>query len=166
MPANDRRKLLQLIIDDPASTDQERTEAQHALSELTADQRLPSPRKYGRNGNLPQTQPDEDADIEAHFRNLHDDALTQQDRIQIDSEFGQDTQLILDAFFSELAALYTRGDAEIPLLIGLAQRTQSDFVRAKTLRAIRAIAGYSQSEAAKRQAQEFLQTQSDTQENQ
>jgi hypothetical protein len=164
MPANDRRKLLQLIIDDPSNTDQERTEAQRALDELTADQSRPSRRKYGRNGNLPQTQADQDADIEAHFRNLHDDALTLQDRTQIDSEFGQDTQLILDGFFSEIAALYTCNDAEIPLLIGLAKRTQSDFVRTKTLRAIRAIAGYSQSEVAKRQAQEFLQQ--STQENQ
>jgi hypothetical protein len=164
MPANDRRKLLQLIIDDPSNTDQERTEAQRALDELTADQSRPSRRKYGRNGNLPQTQADQDADIEAHFRNLHDDALTQQDRTQIERELDPQTQLILDAFFSELAALYTRHDTELPLLISSAKRTQSDFVRAKTLRAIRAIAGYSQSEVAKRQAQEFLQQ--STQENQ
>jgi hypothetical protein len=159
-----QRELLQMIANDERRPAHERDAARRATA--TADQPSPSPRKYGRNANAPATQADQDADIEAHFRNLHDDALTQQDRTQIDSEFGQDTQLILDSFFSELAALYTRNDEEIPLLIDLAQRTLSDFVRAKTLRAIRAIAGYSQSEAAKRQAQEFLQTQSDTQENQ
>jgi hypothetical protein len=162
MLENYRRKTLQRIIDDASSTPLERAEAQRAILD---DQSGPRPpRRFGRNAKIPQSQADQDADIENHFRNLRDDRLDSEARREIEDSLPESTKAILDAYFSEMMAIYTRHDTESPLLIDLAKRTQSDFVRAKTLQAIRAIAGCSES-AAKRQAKDFLQTQNATQEN-
>jgi hypothetical protein len=84
MLANDRRKILQLITDDPGSTDQERGEAKRALAELTTDQSPPSSRRRGRNADVTQTQEDLDSDLENWFqRDLRDSSLTSSDRRDI-----------------------------------------------------------------------------------
>jgi hypothetical protein len=150
LAAHDRRRLLQLIIDDPVSTTLERAEARKALGSDST----PQPRRYGRNSRVPPTQADVDADIQNHFRNLHDDRLDAQARRDI--QFGLDvrTQAILDAFWRCLVALSTVADSQ--LLADLYYKTDSDFVRNKAAENIRVIAVCSPDNEARRQAQEFL----------
>jgi hypothetical protein len=64
------RKILQLIINDDASTEVERAEAKRALAEMTVAQSPPSPRRRGRNSNTPQSQEDTDSDVENWYRRL------------------------------------------------------------------------------------------------
>jgi hypothetical protein len=146
------RKILQLIINDDASTEVERTEAKRVLGEMTA-KTPPSPRR-GRNSSVPQTQEDIDNDIESSFR--HDSQLTTQDRIEIVRGLEPSTQAVLAAFGSSVLWLFENNLAEIALLIDLHGKTQSDFVRAKAIKTIQWIADYSTVPAAKLQAQEFL----------
>ena len=159
MPENNRRKTLRLIIDDASSTPLERAEAERAITELDDESVPRPPRRFGRNANVPQSQADQDADIENHYRNLNDDRLDSEARREIDRSLPESTRAILAAYFSEMMAISARHETEIPLLIDLAKRTQSEFVRTKTLQAIHAIASCSENESTKRQAQEFLQTQ-------
>jgi hypothetical protein len=159
MLENDRRKIrLQQIIDDPASTDQERSEATCALCELNSDQPAPSlPGRHGRNANVPQTQADQDVDIESWYqRVLLDSNLTSSDRRDIFQGCDSSTQAIVEAFTNHLLWLFGNNDAEIHLLIDLHRRTQSDFVRSRVISTIRDIATYSTVPAAREQASEFL----------
>jgi hypothetical protein len=153
LAAHDRRRLLQLIIDDPASTTVERTEAMRALGEINSGQPARSQRR-GRNSNAPQTQQDQDADIENSFR--YNDQLTTQDRIEIERSLDESTQQILHALANRILWLFADNVSEIELMIGLYQCTQSDFVRGKTLEVIQHIASHSTIQAAKIEAQEFL----------
>jgi hypothetical protein len=152
MLANNRRKILQHVIDDPASTEVERAEATRELN-ATAPSTPPSSRR-GRNANVPMAQQDQDADIENSFR--YDAQLTTQDRIEIDRSLDQSTRSILAAFGSSILWLFANNAAEIQLLIDLHGKTHSDFVRAKTIQTIRWIADYSPIESAKTAAQQFL----------
>src|SRR5580692_7008180 len=78
------RKILQLIINDDASTEVERAEAKRALAEMTVAQSPPSPRRRGRNANTPQSQEDKDSDVENWYRrDLRDSGLTCSDRQEI-----------------------------------------------------------------------------------
>jgi hypothetical protein len=153
MPANDRVKILQQIVNDATSTSVERTEARLALAELNGDSSKPS-RRYGRNSNVPQSQADIDCDIETHFRNLYDDRLDAQAQIEMD--LSESTRAILDAFGSSLLWLFGNNAAETHILIDLHGKTQSDFVREKTLSTIRWIAGHSTIDDARQNATEFL----------
>jgi hypothetical protein len=156
MLANDRRKILQLIIDDPGSTDQERSEAKRALAESTTDQSSPpSPRRHGRNANVPQTQEDKDSDVENWFqRDLRDSSLTGSDRRDIFQGFDPSTQALLDAFSSRLLGLFNAADPQV--LIDAYGKTKSAFVKDKVIETVRHIATYSPIEAAKTQAQQFI----------
>jgi hypothetical protein len=147
------RKILRVIIDDPASTDVERTEAKRALAELTTAQSTPPSPRRGRNANTPQSQEDIDNDIESSFR--YDSQLTAQDRIEIERGFDAPTQAILAAFGSSVLWLFGNNLAEIQLLIDLHGRTRSDIVRKKAVETIKWIADYSPTEA-KIKAQQFL----------
>jgi hypothetical protein len=151
-------KLLQLIIDDPNSTNIERTQAKLALGALTTAPKPAPLAKYHRrrNANAPLTQDDQDADIEAHYRFIHDAALTARDRCEIEQGLDDSTQAILSAFGNRILWLLGDHAAEIELMIGLYQRTGSDFVKNKALEVIRHIAKNSTIDSAKMQAQRFL----------
>jgi hypothetical protein len=148
------RKILQLIIDDPASTEVERTEAKRALGELTADQPTPqSPRRRGRNSNTPQSQEDLDSDVENWYqRDLRDSSLTSSDRRDIFQGFDPSTQALLDAFSNRLLGLFSPDDSQV--LIDAYRQTKSEFVKAKVIETIRHIAAYSPID--KTQAQQFI----------
>ena len=152
MLANDRRKILQLIIDDPGSTDQERSEAKRALAELTTDQSPPaSPHRRGR--NVPQTQEDIDSDVELWYRrDLRDSSLTSSDRREIFQGYDLSTQKLLDVFSNRLLGLFNTTDPQV--LIDAYRTTKSAFVKAKVIETIRHIATYSPLD--KTQAQQFL----------
>jgi hypothetical protein len=154
MLANDRRKILQLIIDDPGSNDQERTEAKRALRELTPDQSTPpSPHRRGRNASVPQTQEDLDSDVENWYRrDLRDSSLTSSDRRDIFLGFDLSTQKLLDVFSNRLLGLFNATDPHV--LIDTYRTTKSEFVKAKVIETIRHIATYSPLD--KTQAQQFL----------
>jgi hypothetical protein len=153
---NVRLKIqLQRVIDDPASTAVERTEAQRALAELIAtDQPTQQPsRRRGR--DAPMTQEDEDADIENWYRrDLLASSLTSSDRSEIFQGFDPSTQAILDAFGNQLLWLFS--DTDIQVLIDAYTKSTSEFVRAKTIDTIKHIATYSPSASSKTQAQQFL----------
>jgi hypothetical protein len=105
------RKILQLIIDDPASTEVERTEAKRALGELTAAQSPSPPRRRGRNSNFPQSQEDLDSDVQNWYqRDLRDSSLTGPDRHEIFHAFDPSTQRLLDAFSYRLLGLFNAAD--------------------------------------------------------
>jgi hypothetical protein len=153
MLANNRLKILRHVIDDPASTEVERAEATRELN--ATDQSAPSsPRRGGRNANVPMSQQDQDSDIENSFRYAAN--LTTQDRIEIVRSLDESTRAILAAFGSSILWLFADNAAEIQLLIDLHGRTHSDFVRAKTIQTIRWIADYSPIESAKTAARQFL----------
>ena len=73
LAAHDRRRLLHFVIDDPASTTVESTEALRVLGEMTG-QPARSHRR-GRNANVPLTQADIDADLEQALTFRNNDGL-------------------------------------------------------------------------------------------
>jgi hypothetical protein len=157
MPANDRRKLLQLIIDDPASSEQERTEAKLALGEMSTDQSTPPSRRLGRNGNVAQTQMDVDADLEQALTFRPNDGLTTQDRIEIERGLPESTRAILNAIGDNtLLWLFGNNVADVPVLIECVNRTGSRVVKEKAIQALQLIATHSTIESAKMQAQQYL----------
>jgi hypothetical protein len=149
----DKRQMLQAIADDERRPANEREAARRELAGPVAQSPPSSPRRR-RNSNVPQTQADIDADIESSFR--YDSQLTAQDRIEIERGFDTPTQAILAAFGSSLLWLFQNNAEELRILIALHSKTQSSFVRAKTINTIRWIADYSLNEVAKIQAQRFL----------
>jgi hypothetical protein len=148
-----KKDLLQQIADDERRPVNEREAARRELAAPVAQSPPSSPRR-GRNANTPQSQDDQDGDIESSFR--YDSQLTTQDRIEAERGFDPPTQAILAAFGSSVLWLFQNNLAEITLLINLHGRTQSDFVREKTIKTIRWITDYSTVPSAKLQAQEFL----------
>jgi hypothetical protein len=162
MLASNRVKILQRVVNDPASTEVERAEATRELN--ATDQSAPSsPRRGGRNSGVPLSQSDLNGEIENWYRRvLPDSNLTGSDRREIFQGFDLSTQAILNAFTSHVLQLFADNAAEIQLLIDLHRRTHSDFVRAKTNATIQWIADYSPIESAKLHAQEFLQGQQST----
>lgn len=158
MHVNDRRKILRLIIDDPASTDVERAEAELELSALTGDQSKPPSRRYGRNRDVPQTQSDVDADLEQALTFRPNDGLTIGDRVEIERGMPESTRAILDAIGDNcLLWLFTNNATDVPVLVDCVGRTQSEVVRSKSLDALRLIAQHSTVIPAKQQAKEFLE---------
>jgi len=148
-----RSKILQQVIDDPASTEVERTEAKRVLGELTTDQLPPSPRRRGRNSGVPQSQEDRDSDVENWFqRDLLDSSLTSSDRQEIFQAFDPSTRGLLDAFSNRLLGLFSAADPQV--LIDAYGKTKSEFVKAKVIETIRHVAAYSPIDKA--QAQQFL----------
>jgi hypothetical protein len=147
------RQILQAIADDERRPANEREAARRELAGPVA-QSPPSPRRRGRNANAPQTQEDIDNDIESSFR--YDNQLTTQDKIDIQRGYEPSTQAILAAFGSSLLWLFQNNAEELRILIDLHSKTQSSFVRAKTINTIRWIADYSPNEVAKIRAQQFL----------
>jgi hypothetical protein len=146
------RKILQLIINDDASTDVERTEAKRALGELTVASPPPAPRR-GRNANVPQTQEDIDSDVENWYRrDLSDSGLTCSDRQEIFQTFDPSTQRLLDAFSNRLLGLFDAADPQV--LIDAYRKTNSAFVKDKVIETIPHIATYSPID--KTQAQQFV----------
>lgn len=145
----DKKLILQQIADDVRRPDNEREAARREL--LPPAQASP---RRGRNSNTPQTQQDQDADIENSFR--CNDRLTTRDRIEIERSLDESTQQILRALGNRILWLFSDNLSEVELMISLHRRTQSDFVRGKALEAIQHIASYSTIQAAKSQAQEFL----------
>jgi hypothetical protein len=155
LAAHDRRRLLQLIIDDPASTTVERSEAMRALGEMTG-QPAPSHRR-GRNSNTPMSQADEDADIEQALTYRANDGLTSMDRREIEATFDPVTRQCLDAIGDNmLLQLFTNNVEDVPLLRSLVQRTGSSLARTKALDTLRLIAARSPVESARTAAQEFI----------
>jgi hypothetical protein len=148
-------KILRIIINDPGSTEVERAEAKRVLGEST-DPSPPSQRRRSRNANVPMTQADQDADLNSALTFRSNDGLTSSDRIEITAGMDDSTRAILAAYGSSILWLFQNNAAEIQTLIDLHARTQSDFVREKTIKTIRWIADYSPIEAAKTQAKEFL----------
>src|SRR5580693_1330902 len=149
-----RRKLLQAIIDDPASTEIERTEAKRALGEMTVASTPPSPRR-GRNSNVPQTQEDKDSDVENWYRrDLRDNGLTGSDRHEIFQGFDISTQRLLDVFTYRLLGLFNAADPQV--LIDAYRQTKSEFVKAKVIETIQHIAAYSTIQGSRDQASQFL----------
>ena len=148
------RTILQAIADDVRRAPHEREAARRELAGPIAQSPAASPRRHGRNSNVPQTQADIDADIESSFR--YDNQLTTQDKIEIEREFDAPTQAILAAFGSSLLWLFQNNAEELRILIDLHGKTQSDFVGEKTIKTIRWIADFSPNEAAKAQATQFL----------
>jgi hypothetical protein len=147
------RKILQLIVNDPASTEVERTEARRALSELTTDQSTPQSPRRGRNSHVAQTQEDKDSDVENWYRrDLLDSSLTCSDRRDIFQGFDESTQRLLDAFSNRLLGLFAAADPQV--LIDAYRKTKSEFVKAKVIETIRHIAAYSPID--KTQAQQFI----------
>jgi hypothetical protein len=154
LAAHDRRRLLQLIIDDPASTTVERTEAIKALEQNGAP--APSHRR-GRNSNAPMSQADEDADLEMALTSRPNDGLTSTDIREIEAAFDPLTRQCLDAIANNsLLHLFTNNAAEVPLLISLVQRTGSSLAKTKALDALRLISQKSPIETAKIAAKTFL----------
>jgi hypothetical protein len=155
---NVRLKIqLQRVIDDPASTAVERSEAQLALVEMNVtDQPKPqlSSRRRVRDANAPTSQEDIDGDIECWFRHDTRDGLTSSDHIEIFRSLELSTQSIIDAIAAPMLALYNEGD--IALLIQTYRQTQSEFVRGKVLGAITAISKYSTISTARQHATDFL----------
>lgn len=123
-----QKMILQHIADDVRRPENEREAARRELS--APGQPAPSHRR-GRNANVPQTQQDQDADIETSFR--YDNQLTTRDRIEIERGLDEATQQILRAFANRILWLFADNMAEIELMISLYQRTQSNFVRGKAL---------------------------------
>jgi hypothetical protein len=150
----DKRQMLQAIADDERRPVNEREAARRELAAPVAQSPSPSPHRRGRNSSVPQTQEDIDNDIESSFR--YDNQLTTQDRIDIERGFDAPTQAILAAFGSSLLWLFQNNAEELRILIDLHSKTQSSFVRAKTINTIRWIADYSTVPSAKLQAQEFI----------
>jgi hypothetical protein len=147
------RKILQLIINDDASTEVERAEAKRALAEMTVAQSPPSPRRRGRNSNTPQSQEDIDSDVENWYRrDLRDSSLTSSDRRDIFLGFDLSTQKLLDVFSNRLLGRFNAADSQV--LIDAYGKTKSEFVKAKVIETIRHIAAYSP--IAKTQAQQFI----------
>jgi hypothetical protein len=149
-----KKDLLQQIADDERRPVNEREAARRELAAPVAQSTPPSLRRRGRNSSVPQTQEDIDNDIESSFR--YDSQLTTQDKIDIQRGYEPSTQAILAAFGSSVLWLFGNNLAEIALLIDLHGKTQSDFVREKTIKTIRWIADYSPIEMATIQAQQFL----------
>ena len=114
MPVNDRRKAqLRLIIDDPASTEQERYEATRALQELSSDQPQ-SPRRPGRNSNIPPTQDDQDDDLLAALNFRRTDGFTASDYCDLCRSFDQLTNDCIDAIGNtQLLWIWKPNDAQL-----------------------------------------------------
>lgn len=150
------QKLLQQIVNDPASTDVERTEAMRVLGEMNASQPSPSHRR-GRNANAPMSQADEDADLEMALTSRPNDGLTSTDIREIEAAFDPLTRQCLGAIANNsLLHLFTNNTAEVPILISLVQRTGSVLAKTKALDALRLISQKSPIESAKTAAQEFI----------
>ncbi len=148
-----KTELLQQIANDDRRPQRERDAARHELT--TAGQ--PARRHRGRNSNTPISQEDRDCDIVNWYkRDLLDTNLTATDRREIFNGFDASTQAILDAFGSNLFWLFTNNAAEVPVLIDAAKNTKSEFIRAKALSTLGAIARNSPIETAKAAAAEFL----------
>src|SRR5271156_3575209 len=154
LAAHDRRRLLQQIIDDPASTTIERTEAMRVLGET--GQPAPSHRR-GRNANVHQSQADEEADIEQALTYRANDGLTSMYLREIEATFDPVTRQCLDAIGDNmLLQLFTNNVEDVPLLRSLVQRTGSSLARTKALDTLRLIAARSPIESARTAAQEFI----------
>jgi hypothetical protein len=80
--------------------------------------------------------------------------LTSSDRREIFLGFDLSTQKLLDVFSNRLLGLFSVTDPHV--LINAYGKTKSAFVKAKVIETVRHIATYSPLEAAKAQAQEFL----------
>ena len=140
---NDRRAILQLILDDQSTTAVERVEAKKLLAGMDGSPPPAPRRRSARNLSAPITQADSDADVEGWYhRDLVDQNLTSTDRNEIFNGFDISTRAILDAFGSNILWLFTNNEAEVPILIEAATNSQSAFVRAKALTTLGAIAGY------------------------
>jgi hypothetical protein len=87
-------------------------------------------------------------------RDLRDSSLTSSDRRDIFQGFDPSTQALLDAFGNRLLWLFNDGDLQV--LIDAYRKTNSEFVKEKIISTITNIAAHSPVEAAKTQAQQFL----------
>ena len=149
----DKRQILRSMADDERRPRHERDAARR---ELNANQPAPSSR---RARDAPTSQHDLDGEIENWYQRILPDAnLTMSDRHEIRLNFDPSTQSIIDVFGNHLLWLFGQNVAEIALLIDLYGRTQSDYVRKKTLGAIEWIARYSPLDDARTTAKEFLDT--------
>jgi hypothetical protein len=162
----DKRQILQAIADDERRPQHEREAARRELAVAPADQQAPTSPRHGRNAGVPHSQQDLDGELENWYqRILLDSNLTCSDRGEIRLNFDPSTQAIIDVFGNHLVWLFGQNVTEIALLIDLHRRTQSDYVRKKTLDAIEWIARFSPLDDARTTAKEFLE-QLDTMENQ
>jgi hypothetical protein len=117
----------------------------------------PAPRRYGRNANVPSSQADVDSDIENHFRSCGDGRLDADARREIWRALDESTRNIIDAIEDvEMLGSGQVSARDVPTLIDLVGRTQSDFVRGKCLAVLQLIADFSPIESVKTEAQEFL----------
>ena len=160
----DHKTILQLIADDERRPAHEREAARRELAAPVAQSAPSAPRRRGRSSNVPMTEEDLDSDVENWYqRDLRDSSLTCSDRREIFLGFDLSTQKLLDAFSNRLLGLFNATDPQV--LIDAYRKTKSAFVKDKVIETIRHIATYSPIEAAKLQAQEFI-NQLDNQENQ
>jgi hypothetical protein len=147
-------KILRLIVNDPASTEVERTEALRALDDLKVKQ---SPHRRGRNSNVPMTQADQDSDLTAALTIHRNDGLTSLDRLEIHRSLDESTRAILGAIRNNsLLWIFTNNQADVPILIDCVNRTGSSIVKAKALEALQLIAQRSPIDDARQQAKDFL----------
>jgi hypothetical protein len=163
----DSKTILQMIADDERRSSQERAEADRAIAELNVLQSSPSPRRLGRNSNVPQSQSDIDADLEQALIFHPNDSLTMADQIEIERGLPQSTKSVLDAIGDNiLLRLFSNNEADVPVLVDCVSRTESEIVKVKALQAIRVISQHSTIPSARHQASEFLnQLDNKTQEN-
>jgi|SRR5580658_6464169 hypothetical protein len=138
LAAHDRRRLLHFVIDDPASTTVESTEALRVLGEMTG-QPARSHRR-GRNANVPLTQADIDADLEQALTFRNNDGLTTGDQIEIEHGYDLATKRILDAILDNIVLwLFSANETDVPVLIDIVNRTDGSLVKTKALDALRLI---------------------------
>jgi hypothetical protein len=143
----DKRQILQTIADD-------KRRPAHARRELGADQPQ-SPRRRGRTTNAPATQDDQDSDLLAALNFRRNDGLTASDYCELCRSFDQITNDCLDAIGHTLLLSIWK-DTDAQLMIDLHVRTNSPIIRSRCHAVIEHIAAYSSIDAAKLQAQEFL----------
>jgi hypothetical protein len=159
----DQKMILQSIADDERRPAHEREAAQRELATPVSQSTPPSQHRRGRNANVPQTQADEDSDLEKALTFRQNDGLTIMDRIEVERGYDPATKNILDAIGNNcLLWLFTNNLADIPVLIACVNRTGSSLVKTKALDALRLISTRSPIDSARDQAREFL-NQLDTQ---
>jgi hypothetical protein len=147
------KTILQAIADDVRRAPHEREAARRELAAPVAQSAPPSPRRRSRNSNVPQTQEDQDSDVENWYRrDLRDGSLTSSDRHEIFQAFDPSIQKLLDVFSNRLLGLFSAADPQV--LIDAYGKTKSEFVKTKVIETIRHIATYSPID--KTQAQQFL----------
>jgi hypothetical protein len=150
----DQKMILQAIADDERRPAHERDAARRELA-TPVTQSAPSSPRRGR--NVPQSQADEDTDLEKALTFRPNDCMSIMDRIEVERGYDPATKKILDAIGNNcLLWLFGNNVADVPVLIACVNRTESILVKAKALDALRLISQRSPIDSARAQALQFL----------